>query len=80
MLTYIDIPTTLTVPVSCAGAEDEIDLAVVIAVTVDQEAEQAWVETVHRDDGASVSPLDSVFLEAEAWVDRRVEFILRGDI
>ena len=80
MLTYIDIPTTLTVPVSCAGAEDEIDLAVTIEVTVDEDAEQNWVENVHRDDGARVSSIDGVFLAAEAWVDDRVESILRGEI
>lgn len=80
MLTYIDIPTTLTVPVSCAGAEDEIDLDVTIEVTVDPEAEQVWVENVLRDDGEHVSSVDGVFLAAEQWVDRRAEIILRGDI
>jgi hypothetical protein len=80
MYDYADIRTVLTVPVQCAGAEDDIDIAVTIEVTIDPEAEQAWVDGVRREDGEHVSPLDGVFSAAEAWVEKRAEYILRGDI
>jgi hypothetical protein len=80
MYDYTDIRTVLTVPVQCAGAEDEIDVAVTIQVTIDQEAKQVWVDIVKREDGERVALIDPVFGCAEAWIEKRAEDILRGDI
>jgi hypothetical protein len=79
-LSYYDKRTVLTVFASCAGMEDYIDLAVTIEITVDHEADEAWVEGVKRKDGEHVSQLDGVFGAAEAWLDSHYDDALRGEL
>jgi hypothetical protein len=71
MYDYADIRTVLTV--------NDDDIEVVIEVTIDPQTEQVWVDIVRRD-GAQVALIDPVFGVAEEWVEKRAEYILRGDI
>lgn len=76
-----DAQVTLTVPVSCAGMEDEIDIKTRIELVVDPDNEEAWIENVwNEESGEHASALDAHFAEAEAWLDRNYETVLRGEL
>jgi len=79
MIEHIDIRHTFSVPVFSAGAEDDIDLDVVLEVAMDDAGDEVWLEGVRRLDGAPVSTFDSLFMAAETWVDEMAGAILNKE-
>ena len=69
---YYDINTTLTV------GTDEADVRTTIHLT--RSGGDIWVEGVSGPDGSRVSPNRDLFRAAEAWLDRRYEDILQGQV
>ena len=72
MKQYYDINTTLTV-----GA-DEADVRATINLT--RSGGDIWIEGVSGPDGVRAETNSDLFRAAEAWLERRYEDILQGQV